>query len=374
MSCGADAVDAIEQLDVPHILCCLINSRSGGKAGQRVLESLRGKPDSCFGEKRIVFDLKDFIGFPEEAIESLRSSFAFQDEKLERDSPIRRFLIVGGGDGTMKWAMEILAKVNPPTDQVPALALIPLGTANELSRVSGWNAFRTRFNVSKYVQSVIRGPIVPIDNWKVEIAPREGESKSFSMICFMSIGIDAKVAAKFHKTREAASPFWTGSVIRNKLVYVYFGLKRLVSKHCALASRIDLKVDSTPTEFPASLQSIQVFNVCTAADGIYFWGTGRSTRDELQDYKDPALSDGFLEVCGLKNMMSVSTAKVQLAHSFRIAQATDVEFDVKAPKLVIQIDGEAWYLEEGSKVHVSSAGKIPLVTGPGRTFHLVPRE
>jgi diacylglycerol kinase family enzyme len=108
-----------------------------------------------------------------------------------------------------------LAKLNLPKEQIPRLSLIPLGTANELCRVTGWriDVDEGAFNEKEYLYNVLTGDDIQVDKWNVYIR-RGGEVvQSIAMMCFASVGQDAEIAFQFQRQRET-DPQSTNSVFK----------------------------------------------------------------------------------------------------------------------------------------------------------------
>jgi diacylglycerol kinase (ATP) len=140
------------------------------------------------------------------------------DEGLDKFKLFKNFkkvkLIVGcttnlhffilGGDGTIgsilthtseqSFKNELKAKMS--------VAVLPLGTGNDLSRTLGWGPTFTSPDVSSIIKSV--GSIadeILLDQWDVII--QEGKtSRTMKMYNYVGVGLDAKVALSFHNMRK----------------------------------------------------------------------------------------------------------------------------------------------------------------------------
>ena len=144
-----------------------INSSSGGGMGTQILKDMQ----KHLGEE-FVFDLK-LCGQP---------SFPMPDEVLLHFAldPFVR-VISCGGDGTMGWILssidKVWEKVLPRGVQLEdseykahlPLAMMPLGTGNDLSRSFNWggnflNSMRRKHHI---VTKVIRATPRPLDRWRL---------------------------------------------------------------------------------------------------------------------------------------------------------------------------------------------------------------
>ncbi|QIL21545.1 lipid kinase YegS [Thermomonas sp. HDW16] len=116
-------------------------------------------------------------------------------------------VIAGGGDGTLNEVASALAHCDAPAERLPALAVIPLGTAND---------FATAANIPVKPGDALRllhTPAVPIDLLKVE-----ANGRSHWVVNLASGGFGTQVTAE---TNEGLKKLLGG------LAYVLTGLSRL---------------------------------------------------------------------------------------------------------------------------------------------------
>jgi len=140
-----------------------------------------------------------------------------------------RFL-VAGGDGTVGWVLNIIQKL--ALDPAPAVAILPLGTGNDLARVLGWNSEPSASTATTsrlldrqdLIQTVYRAEPIELDRWTVDIRPTDYYHRSRSLLLaslhipksimppgnrqlfmynYFSVGVDALVALNFHETRKS---------------------------------------------------------------------------------------------------------------------------------------------------------------------------
>jgi diacylglycerol kinase (ATP) len=153
----------------------LINPISGGRAGNRLAQSL----------DRLLRDLG--------LRESCDTAFTTADGPLGagRDIAGYRRVIAAGGDGTVAGIVQGLAAL----EKKPLLGIIPLGTGNDLARVAGCHQFFKRKGLRGLVEALLAGNARRLDVFSVN-----GELL-FTNYC--GIGLDAKISNDFNLKRRS---------------------------------------------------------------------------------------------------------------------------------------------------------------------------
>jgi diacylglycerol kinase (ATP) len=70
-------------------------------------------------------------------------------------------IIACGGDGTVGWVLSVLDEVK--FDQRPSVAILPLGTGNDLARTLNWGGGYNGELIDDFLARLIRGNIVKLD-------------------------------------------------------------------------------------------------------------------------------------------------------------------------------------------------------------------
>lgn len=313
--------------------------------------------------------------------------------------PPRVRFLAGGGDGTVAAAASLIAlaceRARLPQTRRAPVASLPLGTGNELSRISGWGAAYGGGSMANIVRNVAGAYLSTLDMWTATIVPSgratrgggfgvdadkdaDAETKvRRKFVCFFSVGFDAHISHRFTKRRER-DPSSCATVWQNKAWYAYYGAKEFMSGGGHLTGDdgkriVELYVDDKRVDVPRDLNSVQVFNIHSSADGVDFWGTNMpSVKGELPDsvFVPPCVGDGMLEVVGTRGVSDLVAVRNGFAHSKRLAQGGRVELRLSAP-VAAQMDGETW-VQSPCVVRIEHAGGIPLCVGPGGTRNLQP--
>uniref|UniRef100_A0A4W6DBR5 Diacylglycerol kinase n=1 Tax=Lates calcarifer TaxID=8187 RepID=A0A4W6DBR5_LATCA len=278
-----------------------VNPKSGGNQGAKVLQMFM-----WILNPRQVFDLSQ--GGLREALE------------LYRKVPNLRILACGG-DGTVGWILSALdeLQMNPQ----PPVAVLPLGTGNDLARTLNWGGGYTDEPVSKVLCHVEDGSVVQLDRWNLLVEksatqPEEGTQKLPLNVFnnYFSLGFDAHVTLEFHESREA-NPEKFNSRFRNKMFYAGAAFSDFLQR-----SSRDL-----------SKHVRVVVSVNTYCAGTMPWG---NTGDH-RDFEPQRHDDGCIEVIGF-TMASLAALQVG-GHGERLHQCREVVLTT-FKTVPVQVDGE----------------------------------
>jgi len=314
-----------------------INPKSGGNQGCKLIQSFQN-----ILNPRQVFDLNKRK--PQEVLE------------LFRKVPNVRVLACGG-DGTVGWILSTLDKMSLP--KPPPVAILPLGTGNDLSRTLNFGPGYTDEAVSKIIQGVEDSKVVKLDRWKLRVTKNtevtstnksdedEGIEDHLSVDepplkvinNYFSIGVDAKVSLEFHNCREA-NPNKFSSRIGNKMFYARASvLEYLTSKTNDLSKHLTIYCDGKNyTHRIRELKPVCILflNIPRYASGTNPWG--HPTGTELTNQR---IDDRMIEVLTFSNnqlgMLWIG------GHGERICQCRSAEI-ITTEGLPMQIDGEPFRL------------------------------
>uniref|UniRef100_A0A8P4KLT9 Diacylglycerol kinase n=1 Tax=Dicentrarchus labrax TaxID=13489 RepID=A0A8P4KLT9_DICLA len=260
--------------------------------------------------------------------------------ELYRKVPNLRILACGG-DGTVGWILSTLdeLQMNPQ----PPVAVLPLGTGNDLARTLNWGGGYTDEPVSKVLCHVEDGSVVQLDRWNLlvensAVQPEEGTQKLPLNVFnnYFSLGFDAHVTLEFHESREA-NPEKFNSRFRNKMFYAGAAFSdflqrssRDLSKHVRVVCD---GTDLTPKIQELKFQCIVFLNIPRYCAGTMPWG---NTGDH-RDFEPQRHDDGCIEVIGF-TMASLAALQVG-GHGERLHQCREVILTT-FKTVPVQVDGE----------------------------------
>ncbi|MEE6477770.1 hypothetical protein FKM82_011626 [Ascaphus truei] len=264
--------------------------------------------------------------------------------KLYRKVPNLRILACGG-DGTVGWILSVLdeLQVNPQ----PPVAVLPLGTGNDLARTLNWGGGYTDEPVSKILCHVEDGSIVQLDRWNLQVERNpdllheeldDGTHKLPLNVFnnYFSLGFDAHVTLEFHESREA-NPEKFNSRFRNKMFYAGAAFSdflqrssRDLSKHVKVVCD---GTDLTPKIQELKFQCIVFLNIPRYCAGTMPWGNPSDHRD----FEPQRHDDGYIEVIGF-TMASLAALQVG-GHGERLHQCREVTL-LTYKAIPMQVDGE----------------------------------
>nr|XP_034364330.1 diacylglycerol kinase theta isoform X2 [Arvicanthis niloticus] len=273
-------------------------------------------------------------------------------------------VLVCGGDGTVGWVLAALEETRRHLAcPEPSVAILPLGTGNDLGRVLRWGAGYSGEDPFSVLVSVDEADAVLMDRWTILLDAHEmnstennvGEAeppKIVQMNNYCGIGIDAELSLDFHQAREEEPGKFT-SRFHNKGVYVRVGLQK-ISHSRSLHKEIRLQVEQQEVELP-SIEGLIFINIPSWGSGADLWGSDSDSR-----FEKPRIDDGLLEVVGVTGVVHMGQVQGGLRSGIRIAQGS--YFRVTLLKATpVQVDGEPWVQAPGHMIISATAPKVHML-------------
>ncbi|EGW07986.1 Diacylglycerol kinase theta [Cricetulus griseus] len=273
-------------------------------------------------------------------------------------------VLVCGGDGTVGWVLAALEETRRHLAcPEPSVAILPLGTGNDLGRVLRWGAGYSGEDPFSVLVSVDEADAVLMDRWTILLDAHETDSMENSVVDteppkivqmnnYCGIGIDAELSLDFHQAREEEPGKFT-SRFHNKGVYVRVGLQK-ISHSRSLHKEIRLQVEQQEVELP-SIEGLIFINIPSWGSGADLWGSDSDSR-----FEKPRIDDGLLEVVGVTGVVHMGQVQGGLRSGIRIAQGS--YFRVTLLKATpVQVDGEPWVQAPGHMIISATAPKVHML-------------
>lgn len=184
----------------------VVNSKSGGQLGLLTLTALYGLLNPV--------QVLDLVG------EGITRLNWYRNTK-------RLMLLVAGGDGTVSSVISALYDDAKPWTEPPPVAILPLGTGNDLSITLNWGKSASGCEslpkmtamLQEVMQEVSNARKSLLDRWTVTI----GGKTTYTMCNYVGIGLDAKVAWDFQRLRDRKPYLFSSRVsdyLDRKQVYI----------------------------------------------------------------------------------------------------------------------------------------------------------
>ena len=295
-------------------------------------------------------------------------------------------ILVCGGDGTAKWIMNVLEELE--LDCWPPIAILPLGTGNDMARVLGWGGGYNNESIVEFLAQVQRAHVVVVDRWEMKLTPagkNQTRTKNVTFNNYFGIGVDAQAALKFHHLREQKPQLFFSRLV-NKLWYGMLGAQDLFRRTCvSLPERVKIVADGKELYLPPGVQGVIFLNIESYGGGVKLWnvddedegsGYGYSDEDEsragvvseaeedgddeVEDefrwqrrqmrreqqqsaagFTASSMQDGLLEVVAVNGVVHLGQLQVGLSKAMKICQCREATITTTRD-LPMQVDGEPW--------------------------------
>eukprot|EP00898_Chlorokybus_atmophyticus_P002698 jgi/Chlat1/3429/Chrsp23S03821 len=268
-------------------------------------------------------------------------------------------VVIAGGDGSVSWVLNAIEQCK--YENPPPVAILPLGTGNDLARVLNWGAgFSRDISLGHILKDIEHASVVLLDRWEMVITEGKASAKPERKVMnnYVGIGVDAKVALEVHNSREA-QPHWFYNQMVNKLFYAAEGAKNIIDGPCHLPQILQLQCDGKELPIPDGIEGVMVVNIGSYMGGVDLWN--KPGPDESDEYSPQSMNDGILEVVGVTGSWHLGTLQVGLARALRLRQCRSVKFTT-TNKLPMQVDGEPW-MQGPCTIEVSLHGQANMLRG-----------
>ena len=269
-------------------------------------------------------------------------------------------IAVCGGDGTVNWVVNMLSAYygNDSNNFRPPLAIIPMGTGNDLSNMLGWGQGFDLFDwadIDDRLEEIQRvQEIKNVDIWEVSVQKLNSKEppKVRQMINYFSIGVDANIAKDFADARNSFPElFFCHAASRFMYVPVTFG--SLIGQNTLdtyLTGSMQIDGIDIPFNFTDTSKTFIVQAISSIYGGLDLWKSPETR----------AVDDGKFEVIEQGGFWSLAFSQIGVNLSDQVGQAQSVTLQTSSTA-VYQIDGEPMIAEGAHQFTVKRIGSYPML-------------
>ncbi|XP_003377874.1 diacylglycerol kinase alpha [Trichinella spiralis] len=248
-------------------------------------------------------------------------------------------------------------------DNRPPVAVLPLGTGNDLSRCLNWGggfAGKTGNDLIAFLKSIEKSRVVTLDRWETNLIENDDSEKGDAMpnniiTNYFSVGVQSVcyVMSMFYFFDQFEMIFFIR--MKNKLWYFEFATSESLQATCKnLHEYVEIQCDGSPLNLNSGppLEGIAFLNIpsiyggsnlwgrnANAAKSKRFWGIGslgmRPNSESLTNSchligNNQDMGDKKIEVVGIQSVISMGQVKAGLRTSAkRLAQCSSAIINVK---------------------------------------------
>ena len=248
-------------------------------------------------------------------------------------------LVACGGDGTAAAVLEAAfqAQRARPGLPPPPVGILPLGTGNDLARVLGWRAPGLGDRALLLAIGRLRaGCAAVLDHWVLR-----GPGIARAWFNYWSVGIDARIVARFHDTRQRHPRLVRGS-LTNRVVYAALGA----------ATRSPLLAGWSRATYPGLSPSPPWASSLVMASIPSYAGGVRLCRGQQCD-------DGLAEVVALAQGVALGLVTAGWRRPLRLGSVRGLRIEIDRPG-AMQCDGEPFLAQIGSYA-IEHAGQVRVL-------------
>ena len=318
-----------------------VNVNSGGGHGRKLIKL-------CSGVDNIYV-----VELPSEAE-------TFYDSFYDIITHPRLKCIACGGDGTVSWVMQILKDLYLSADYMPPMAIIPLGTGNDMCRSLEWGTGFSKGQLNKVfdkIEKIVKSKnIKEIDTWNLTVTDNvTGGAREFKMLNYFSFGVDANVTYEYASMRAEKKP---ATRLGSFALYIPAGAKSLGDK-TKLVDFSTIKLygkNNNPIEEETILkpksdeQTITFLNAKRMYAGRILW----------RGKQKASMNDGKLEVLINKGAWKLAMTNIGAAFPRSVTQTKSVVVETSCG-CCFQVDGEAMKADHKSTFKLEKIGTYPFI-------------